>query len=71
MERDFGLKSINSDMEREERNNIKIGPNFIIGFKLLPRFAKSHHPPDTISNKVHITANFSTLIRCSETTLSG
>ena len=71
IDRDFGVKSINSDIKKAERNNTAIGPNFIIASKLLPRFAKSHHPPAVDNNKVHTMANFSTLILCSETTLSG
>tara|TARA_B100001564_G_C20248022_1_gene493616 strand:+ start:100 stop:363 length:264 start_codon:yes stop_codon:yes gene_type:complete len=68
---DFGVKSISSDNQKAERNNITMGPNFIIASELLPRFAKSHHPPAAVNNKVHPIANLSTLILCSETTLSG
>tara|TARA_B100001113_G_scaffold115435_2_gene94147 strand:+ start:1786 stop:2049 length:264 start_codon:yes stop_codon:yes gene_type:complete len=71
MDLDFGVKSISSDSQKAERNNITMGPNFIIASELLPRLAKSHHPPAAVNNIVHTTANFSTLILCSETTLSG
>ena len=30
---DFGVKSINSDIKKAERNNTAIGPNFIIASK--------------------------------------
>jgi len=71
IDRDFGVNSISSDNQKAERNNIIIGPNFIIASELLPRLAKSHHPPAIVNNKVHIMANFSTLILCSEITLSA
>jgi hypothetical protein len=71
IDRDFGVKSISSDNQKAEINNITIGPNFIIASELLPRLAKSHQPPAAVNNKVHTIANFSTLSLCSETTLSG
>jgi hypothetical protein len=71
IDRDFGVKSISSDIKKAEINKITTGPYLIIISKLWPILTKSHHPPDAVNNKVHTIANFSTLIRCSETTLSG